>query len=181
MSLLVTLFLPVLAGAVLNCDFWLQPVDQQLPMVAQETDYTCGVACVRSIAQKELGIDYSESFLAELLNTHPIHGTLPGNIINLVRQNGFEAELLLNQSLSSVHRLMLRGDYIIANITTEDRQPHYALIAAVNSKYVKLMDPWFARRGIMPTWTRVQFIKRWQVTVGRQRFVGSVIRIARRH
>ncbi len=61
-----------------------------VPLCHQETEYTCGVACVQSILGC-YGMDYRQDQLAQILQSRPILGTDYENIIRFMQLLGFQA------------------------------------------------------------------------------------------
>lgn len=64
----------------------------KLPLCCQETDYTCGAACIQSLLAR-YGIHYRQRALAEILHSQPIFGTDCQAILSFMRTLGFKASM----------------------------------------------------------------------------------------
>jgi hypothetical protein len=62
----------------------------KVPLCFQETEYTCGVACVQSVLAG-YGIVYRQDVLADILKTRPVYGTDYQNILRFLQMLGFQA------------------------------------------------------------------------------------------
>src|SRR5690242_5469886 len=79
-----------------------------VPLCRQETEYTCGVACVQSILGR-YGFDYRQDELALALNSKPILGTDYNNIISFLEMLGFQAFWAKNMDINSLTSYINKG------------------------------------------------------------------------
>jgi ABC-type bacteriocin/lantibiotic exporter with double-glycine peptidase domain len=122
-----------------------------VPLCYQETEYTCGVACIQSILAR-YGMYYRQSALADILHSQPILGTDYKSILYLSKLLGLNASIEENMSIKNIK------DYIDTNTAPiliiqawrlEDdikysldwKNAHYIIACGYNSDGVYAMDP----------------------------------------
>jgi ABC-type bacteriocin/lantibiotic exporter with double-glycine peptidase domain len=142
----------------------------RVPLCRQETEYTCGVACVQSIL-KCYGMDYNQEVLAETLQSKPILGTDFKDIINFMRQLGFKAYFVENMSIDGLKFLISNGitpmlmiqawagngvDYV-----SDWKDAHYVIACGYDKNRIFFMDPY-----TLGNYTYIpvsELLKRWHV------------------
>lgn len=140
----------------------------KVPLCYQETEYTCGVACVQSILAG-YGINYRQDVLAEILMTKPIFGTDYENMISFLHRLGFRAELHTGMTLSDLRAYIKDGitPILIIQAWKEDdidycqvwRDTHYAIACGFEDDRILFMDPY-----TLGNYTYIpdnELIKRW--------------------
>ena len=73
----------------------------QLPLCFQETEYTCGVACIQSVLAR-YGMYYRQSALADILHSRPILGTDYNDILYFAKLLGLNAKLQENMEFDDL-------------------------------------------------------------------------------
>jgi predicted double-glycine peptidase len=125
--------------------------DVMVPPVVQETDYTCGPACLRAVL-RHFGITRAESTLARELNCTPADGTLPRDIIRVAREYGFTAlsfekmgQRRLSKAVKAGHPVIIAiqawADRSRPNYATTDDNGHYVVVVGADRKGVRILDP----------------------------------------
>jgi len=141
-----------------------------VPLCRQETEYTCGVACVQSILGC-YGFDYRQDELALILEAKPKLGTDYGKIILFVEMIGFQASYIKNMSIDSLKFFINDGVTPILNIqawgdngvdyTSDWKDSHYVIACGYDGDRIFFMDPW-----ILGNYTFLpaeELLKRWHV------------------
>lgn len=131
----------------------------------QETDYTCGPACVRMMLSN-FGIESFESELEYFLETKPNCGTHYDQFdkvvdkYNLQKQQG-EASYSGGATLEQLKQLQkLTEDGWICILAYSLDVPHYSIFTEFNGNHVFLMDPF---RGQRVSEQARKFLKHWKV------------------
>lgn len=136
---------------------------QPIPYFQQETDYTCGAACLRMILAAS-DRPHSEAELAKLLDSQPKVGVDNSQLCEVARKLGYEVLAKDHGTITEVQQL-LDADYaIIANFMgfTEE-VGHFALVLAIENDQVVLHDPW---NGPEFRVGKDDFVNRWHNTSG---------------
>jgi len=109
----------------------------------QQKDYTCGPSALRN-ALSNLGLEYSEKYLANLLKTNDRRGTWSYNFkknIGKIPVTILEKE---NVSLKEIKLLQKKGFQVITCFYLQDEQvDHYTLIKEIIPGKIIFQDPWF--------------------------------------
>lgn len=127
---------------------------QPLPLVAQETDYSCGAAALCAAMGYWDVFSGSETALHRALDTHPDHGTHPDKIVEVARRHGLRARLREGLKPSDLRRALARGETVILGIQAwrgeeEKDKPwkdiwergHYVVLVGIDRHYAYFMDP----------------------------------------
>ena len=113
----------------------------------QETNYTCGPACVRMMLSK-FGIESYEKDLEQLLETTNYSGTTYDSFNKLAPKFGLtimKGEGKANmETLNDLQSLIKEGWVVIIAYTIE--VPHYSIMLEHNGNHLFLMDPFRGER-----------------------------------
>jgi len=122
-----------------------------VPLCYQETEYTCGVACIQSILAR-YGMYYRQSALADILRSQPILGTDYKSILYLSKLLGLNAAIEENMSIKDIKDCIdtnIAPILIIQAWRLEDdikysldwKNAHYIIACGYNSNGIYAMDP----------------------------------------
>jgi predicted double-glycine peptidase len=159
-------------GDMRTCDALLQAI----PLHAQETEYTCGAACARSVLHYLQGHAYSERVLAEQLGTYELGYTPVAHLQEGLARFGLNTATAKNLSLDGLRECLRRGESVIVFVTYEEI-PHYAVLSSLTDGEVTLMDPWVARQGTFSTMTIAEFQKMWTFDLDGQTWAQAGLRV----
>lgn len=112
----------------------------KIPYYKQETEYTCGPACVRMILAY-YGIKRSEKVLARMLKTNKIIGTEHKNIADLFDNYGFDYIVRRRGRIGLLRRYFKRGWKLIVCFQYKGGS-HYSVVNRINWHSVYLLDPY---------------------------------------
>lgn len=129
------------------------------PYHKQDTDYTCGAACMR-MALEYFGIKRSETYLAKILGTNKKRGTWLEMLPEVAEKFRLDYDVLRKSSLSDIKRLQGEGFIVIVCYWYPlDEFDHYSVIKKIDSTHVHFWDPWF---GPKHKYSRRYFLKVWE-------------------
>lgn len=122
-----------------------------VPLCRQETEYTCGVACVQSILGC-YGMDYRQDELAQILESKPILGTDYQKILLFMRMLGFQASFVKNMSIDNLKCYINDGVTPMLELqawaescvdyASDWKDSHYVLACGYDGNRIFFMDPW---------------------------------------
>jgi ABC-type bacteriocin/lantibiotic exporters, contain an N-terminal double-glycine peptidase domain len=122
-----------------------------VPLCYQETEYTCGTTCVQSLLLR-YGIVYSQSTLAEILDSKPILGTDPKSIIFFMHILGLRAEFIENMKIDDIESYIDIGipPMLMIQAWKEDdieynfdwKNNHYIIACGYYEDGIYAMDPY---------------------------------------
>lgn len=162
-----------------NSEFTNAPEDEigyfrhivKIPLCYQETQYTCGVACVQSILAS-YGIIYQQDVLSEILKSKPIYGTDYHNILSFMQQLGFQASFNNEMDIKLLRSCIDDGitPLLIIQAYKEDRidydfdwrDSHYVIACGYDDWRIIFMDPYMF--GNYSYITNSELLKRWHST-----------------
>jgi predicted double-glycine peptidase len=141
-----------------------------VPLMRQDTDYTCGVAALRSILYfYDSADDYSESYLAEELESDPEIGTTIAKIEKFSKSIGYTVQKRSNMTIDDLKALIRDGKPVIVLLQAWRSEPgsweenwsdgHYAVANGYDEQNIYFMDPSTAG-----TYTFIpisEFMERW--------------------
>jgi predicted double-glycine peptidase len=161
-------------GRAKTCEAWLRPA----PLQAQETEFTCGVACARSLIRHFRGLNYPETVLAQSMGTYRYGYTPLASLHRVLRSFRLHSRIATGLRFEDLSHAGREGEALIVCITLGG-EPHYALLRAVSPTHVVLMDPWTARhRGDgYRLLTRRQFERSWSFTLDGMTLKHAVLRV----
>lgn len=112
-----------------------------IPYFKQETDYTCGVACMRMILAS-FGIRRSERVLAKIMGSSPRFGTLNRQFPLLAEKFRLSYFVGRDASLKEIDAYLKSGFCVVVNFFDVIEQVgHYAVVKSVSKKQICLIDP----------------------------------------
>jgi hypothetical protein len=165
-------------GRAKTCEAWLRPA----PLQAQETEFTCGVACARGLIRHFRGLNYPETVLAQAMGTYQYGYTPLARLRNTLRSFRLNSRLETGLRLEDLSRAANEGEALIVCITLGG-EPHYALLREISSHHVVLMDPWIARQrqgwqgNSFRRLTLRQFARSWSFTLDGVTLKHAVLRV----
>ncbi|WP_021167944.1 Peptidase C39 family protein [Sporomusa ovata DSM 2662] len=143
-----------------------------VPLCRQETEYTCGVACLQSILGC-YGFDYRQDELALILESKPKLGTDSGKMISFMKMIGFEASFIKNMSIDQLKSFIAYGITPMIQLqawgdngvdyASDWKDSHYVIACGYDGDRIFFMDPWTL--GNYTYLTEEELLKRWHVPV----------------
>lgn len=109
----------------------------------QETDYTCGCACVRMIIghfETEEDVPY-EMDLEKVLDTNDRQGTDPKTIVEYLQKRGYDVVIKDESNIEEVDSYHRDGWAVMLIISVD--APHYTMYAGNNGNHIDFLDPYF--------------------------------------
>ncbi len=110
----------------------------------QETNYTCGVACVRMVISAFEDDVPDECELIPLLDTRPNAGTHPDLIVKVLKDRGYNVLTGQDGNLDELNKLIDFG-YVVCLAISVD-VPHFAVYLGHNNNHAFFHDPWYGER-----------------------------------
>ncbi len=130
-----------------------------IPYHEQETEYTCGSACMK-MALDSLGIHKSERQLSRLMRTSKLRGTWHKAFPALAERYKLNYSVIRKAGISDIKRLSAEGYIIIlAYYYPTEKVHHYAVFNKLVSSRILLIDP---TAGPDHGYTIQKFIKLWK-------------------
>ncbi|RJQ21130.1 hypothetical protein C4580_02690 [Candidatus Woesearchaeota archaeon] len=130
-----------------------------IPYFRQETEYTCGKACMRMVLAS-LGIIKSEQELSKFMSRTKYGGTNNGDLARCAELFRLSYVVSRNGKLRDVQRLQKKGYRVIVGFTDPlEKVGHFAIVRKVTEKFVYLIDPWHGPKHKMP---RQLFVRNWK-------------------
>lgn len=175
-ALAMGLFSSLSFGASKEADFPFLPFGSlPLPLVRQQTGYSCGPAAMLSILKYWQGFEGNERDLYDIFKTSEEEGTHPLNLVAGARQFGLFAQFLEGMTLDQVRAYLKDGYTVILDIqawTEEGTNPdnvdwenrwddgHYVVLVGMDRKYSYFMDPSMdgGKYGYIPN---EELLRRW--------------------
>ncbi len=123
-----------------------------IPVIRQQTDYSCGAASSAAVL-KYWGLFWGEETdLHSDLETDPKEGTAPSSIVQVLESYGLQVDYQENFTVSKLRRALKAGKTVILDLQAwrsdtktawadlwEDG--HYVVAVAIDSKRLYVMDP----------------------------------------
>ncbi|WP_169716809.1 cysteine peptidase family C39 domain-containing protein [Sporomusa acidovorans] len=141
-----------------------------VPLCRQETEYTCGVACVQSILGA-YGMDYRQDELAQILDSKPILGTNYQKIILFMEMLGFQAVYIKNMGIDNLKSFINDGVTPLLQIqawaengvdyASDWKDSHYVIACGYDENRIFFMDPWTL--GNYTYLSGEELLERWHV------------------
>lgn len=152
------------------------PAVKTAPMHRQETNYTCGVACLRFLLAHN-GVERDEASLARRCKSHPIRGTDPAPMARVAREEGFKVSAHARMSLPDLRRHTAAGRPVMVLI--QDNGGHYVVVVGASRKTIKIADPSGGRFKSVPAkefmaswydfWPDGRLYPRWGMVIRRKK------------
>ncbi len=142
-----------------------------IPFYRQQTEWTCGVACVRMVLASQ-GIKKSEKELAKLLKTNKNKlGTLHREIARFFEDLKLNYVVMRNSSISDLkHFQKQKYCIIVGYFLLEHNCGHYAVVKKIGGK-IHLIDPWY---GPKHSYSIKEFKKIWYDGEGEKQWFVAV-------
>ncbi|MBP2637935.1 MAG: hypothetical protein H6Q72_3842 [Firmicutes bacterium] len=148
-----------------NCKHFIE-----VPLCRQETEYTCGVACVQSILAC-YGFDYRQDELALILKSKPKLGTDYHKMIHFFKMLGFQASSIENMTIDCLKSYISDGIVPLLRLqawgengvdyATDWKDSHYVIACGYEMDRIFFMDPWtLGNYTFLPA---IELLKRWHV------------------
>lgn len=139
-----------------------------LPKVEQTTNFSCGSACLRAIADFfGVGPDKEGDFI-KLLHSDPEDGTTPANIVKVARMLDLHAFARQGMTIDSLKSRLEKHIPVICALQaygdtrkypTKDASGHYVVAIGHDDKSIYFEDPALKKtRGFLPY---REFLDRW--------------------
>lgn|SRR3989338_6130972 len=129
------------------------------PFYYQQTDYSCGSACMRMLLAAK-GIKKSEPQLIRQLKTSKRSGTWAHRFPQVAERYRLTYLAARKGTIKELKELCKKGYRIlICYYIKEEKTGHYALVKTITSKRITLLDPWF---GPSQSFTIKEFTKIWK-------------------
>lgn len=111
----------------------------------QETDYTCGIACIRMVLST-FGEEFEcndEKIIADKCQSSELYGTKPKQIVNFFNMlsKDIGAEIIENATIDDVRRDKADGYEIILKISVD--VPHCVVYLGDSNNHIFYHDPFF--------------------------------------
>lgn len=119
---------------------------------------TCGPACLRMVLES-LGIKKPERELAKTLKTTIFYGTLHKDIVKAAWLLDLKYASFADATIKDLKELQAKGYYIIVSYRPPEDFYHYAVLKAIDDKYIYLNDPWY---GPGTKYELKDFVRRWK-------------------
>jgi len=142
----------------------------RVPLCRQETEYTCGIACMQSILGC-YGFDYRQDQLAQIMQSKPILGTDHQDIIRFMQLIGLQASFLTNMSIDCLKSFINDGVTPMLMIQawadngvdydSDWKDSHYVIACGYEGDRIFFMDP-----DTLGYYTYIpvhELLKRWHV------------------
>lgn len=122
-----------------------------VPLCRQETEYTCGIACVQSLLGY-YGFDFRQDELALILEPKPKLGTNYLKILKFMRMLGFQASFATNMTIDNLKPFINDGVTPILQLqawgfsgvdyAADSKDSHYVIACGYDRNRIYFMDPW---------------------------------------
>ncbi len=124
----------------------------------QETEYTCGPACMRMILSS-LNLNKSEKQLVKELRTNKVSGTKHKNLFRFAKKKKWSYVIGNNAYLDELKNLMKKDYFIIVDYYIPSQKTnHYSIIKKITKERIYLIDPYF---GVGTSYSLSYFDKIW--------------------
>jgi uncharacterized protein len=123
-----------------------------IPLVRQQTDYSCGAASSAAVLKYWGLFSGEETDLHADLQTHPKEGTAPSSIVSVLENYGLQVDYEENFTVSRLSRALKAGKSVILDLQawrSDDKTAwadlwedgHYVVAVALDAKRLYVMDP----------------------------------------
>lgn len=119
-----------------------------IPLVKQETQFTCGPASLRSVFLFN-GNDVPESEITELVTIDPELGTSLKEMVKIIKYYGYYGEAYVNGTMEMIEEYLSQNIPVIVNWFSIDKG-HYSVISGIENYDIYFMDPEFGTERSMP-------------------------------
>lgn len=143
----------------------------------QETNITCGPACIKTILNFYNLPELEEQYIANLAHTNQDIGTSREDLENTLNTLGLKTHSQFEGSLLQLQKYVEEKIPVIVYYWSEDESDHsvswfhYSIVAEITSDHIGLADPWTGRIEILPI---VDFLDLWYCDNGKQHWLIAV-------
>lgn len=142
-----------------------------LPSSKQQTNYTCGAACLRSISKYYKKDLKDESSFSSLCNAGEKKGCRPDDLVTAAKSLGFDVKMKQNMTIEELIRYIDEKTPVIVAIqawsNSEDTKKeykklkcgHYVVAIGHDDKKIYFEDP--SVQGARPYLPKEEFLERW--------------------
>ncbi len=138
-----------------------------LPSVRQQTNYSCGAACLRSICQYFKVGKMPEKEFVKQLDADADGGTAPNEIVKTARNLGLMVKAQSNMSIDTLRHYIKKKVPVICAIQAwgspyyygRRQSGHYVVAIGFDENNIYFMDPSIENRGFL---RNEVFNKRWK-------------------
>jgi len=108
----------------------------------QETEYTCGAACMR-MALRHFGIRKSEKTIAKMLKTNKVVGTWHRAFPPVAEKYKLDYVVKRSANINDLKEYYEKGYFIIISYThTPEKFSHFSVLKKIDKDFVYLLDPY---------------------------------------
>jgi len=133
------------------------------PLVLQETEYTCGAACLVSLVKQLSGKELKESHVAAVIGANRSVGTTPEKMVRGLGLLGFTAKARDRQGLKALRSNFQRKKGQILLVQSGDTA-HWVVLADYSGGKITVMDPWRENKGYL-TYSEKEFLALWDTSL----------------
>jgi ABC-type bacteriocin/lantibiotic exporter with double-glycine peptidase domain len=114
----------------------------EYPHFHQETEYTCGPACMR-MALKHFGIKKSEKALAKMLKTNKVVGTWHKAFPLVAEKYKLNYVVKRHAHIDDLKEYHKKHYFIIISYThTPEKFSHFSVVSDIDDHFIYLLDPY---------------------------------------
>ena len=144
----------------------------KIPFFEQETDYSCGAACLRMVLGA-FGIRKSEAVLMNVLEKKGEPGTPNRSLPEVAEKFKLNYVVRRNASIADVKWCLGHGfGVIVSYFDAIEQVGHFGVVKKIDSKKIHLLDPWhgplccYSLKEFLPNWrSGFDKDKRWFVAI----------------
>lgn len=133
-----------------------------MKLYKQNTDYTCGPACIRMAISYYSSVCPTEEAIATLASTTEDIGTLPKDMVKVVRALGYKPVVKIDCDLIELCTLSTRVPCIVLYEDEKDSY-HYSLVMHVDEDSITLADPYIGKEKVV---SLEYFLSHWHYSDG---------------
>lgn len=145
---------------------------KKLTFYRQQTDYTCGLACMRMILSSK-NIYKTEEELKKLLLYPKYPGPTPHKgFTNICKKMKFDCLELENSSIKKIKELLKKDfNVIVSRYIPSQKVDHYAIVKKIDKENIYFLDPWFGKnhkytlKYFEKKWFDLENKKRWLIAI----------------
>lgn len=130
----------------------------------QETNITCGPACIKTILTYFNQPELDENYIATLAHTNEAIGTSREDLENTLKILGLKTHSQFNGTLIQLKKYLEQQIPVIVYYWSEDDSDHsvswfhYSVVAEITNEKIILADPW---TGQLETLSIDEFLQLW--------------------
>lgn len=152
-------------------------LSKEIPISAQTTNFTCGVACFHSILQYWKIKSPGQDQLAHFLGTWVNRQTYSHDIVRGAHAFGLYAQEKAKVSIDELRYYLSKNETVIVSWFLNGIG-HYSVLNGMVMNHISLMDPWYARNH--PDTYNVMTLEEFLPVFSEPGRLGHIIRISAR-